>query len=113
MSHTEHPSLPLEVIRRKEAEVKRRLAAERETAEVARAEAGQHARELLAAAEIEGRQAGEAQRQAALIAVQREADEILAQARAEAERLQHAGERQKTSAIDHAIEVIVGGSREA
>jgi len=110
---TESSSSPLEAIRRKEAEVKRRLAAERETAEALQVEAERRARELLMAAESEGRQSGEAQRQAALAAVRRDVEEIIARARDQAENLQRAAEGQMHSAIQHAIEIVVGGPREA
>ena len=60
----------LEVIRRQEAEIKRRLAAQREAGEAVLAEAEHRAREMLIAAEAEGRRVGEAQRQAAQAAGQ-------------------------------------------
>jgi hypothetical protein len=48
----------LEVIRRHEAELKRRLAVERETVEVVLVEAERQAHEVLIAAEAEGRHPG-------------------------------------------------------
>ena len=97
----------LEVIRRKEAEVKRGLAAEREAAQAAAAEAEERARKLVAAAETEGRREGEAQRQAAHSDVEREAADIVAQARAQAEILQQAGAEQLEAAIARAVKFIV------
>jgi vacuolar-type H+-ATPase subunit H len=103
------PLPPLEAIRRKEAEVKRRLAAEHESAQTAIAEAERQARELVAAAEAEGRRQGEVQRQAARAEAEREATAIVARARAEAETLQRAGEARLEAAIARAVKFMVDG----
>ena len=110
-THDPAPAPPalLEVIRRKEAEVKRRLAAEREAAQTALAEADQRARELGAAAEDEGRREGEARRQAARSETEREAAAIAARARAEAENLKRAGEMRVEAAVARAVKFIVAG----
>ncbi len=108
----EHPSSPLEVIRRAEAEVKRRLAAEREAVEAVLAEAERQAGSLLTTAEIEGRRAGEAQRQAARAEADRKAEAILAQARTEAEGLQRVEEEQMAAAVERAVAIVIGGARE-
>ena len=113
MTHRESSIPPLEAIRRTEAEVKRRLAVEREAVEALLAEAERRTRELLNAAEIEGRRAGEAQRQAAQVEVEREAQAIVVRARAEAERLQRAGEQRMAAAVARAIEIVIGSTREA
>ena len=112
MTGVENFATPLEVIRRKEAEVKRRLAAEREADEAVLAEAKRRAGELLTAAELEGQRAGEAQRQAAQAEAEREAETILARARAEAEALQRTGEPQMAAAIAWAVEIVVGSAHE-
>jgi vacuolar-type H+-ATPase subunit H len=108
---THHPaptSLPLlELIRRTEAEAKRRLASEREAAQAIIAEAERQARELVAAAEIEGQREGEAQRQVARVEIEREAAAIVAGARAEAETLQRTGEARLEAAIARAVKFIV------
>ena len=103
----------LEAVRRKEAEVKRRLAAEREALEALVAEAERQASEQLSAAEIEGRRLGDAQRHAAHVEAEREAQMILARASAEAEMLQRAGEQQMDAAVARAVALVVGGPREA
>lgn len=114
MSRVVEDSSPLlEVIRRKEAEAKRQLAAEREAVEAALAEAERRARDLLAAAEVEGQRAGEAGRQAVLAEAERNAQAIVAQAQAEAEMLQRAGERQMVAAVARAFEIVIGGPHEA
>ena len=97
----------LEVIRRKEAEVKRRLAAEREAAQAAQAEAERKARELVVAAEAEGRCQGEAQRQAARSEAEHEAAAIVVQASARAKLLQRGGEEHLEAAIARAVKLIV------
>jgi len=74
------PSSPLDLIRRKEAEVKRHLAIESEAAEQIIADAERRARALVAAAEEEGRQEGEARRRAARAEAERRSAEIVAQA---------------------------------
>jgi vacuolar-type H+-ATPase subunit H len=103
------PPLLLEAIRRKEAEVKRRLAAEHESALTASAEAERQARDLIAASEAEGRRQGEVQRQAAQAEAECEATAIVARARAEAEALQRAGETRMGAAIARAVKFIVDG----
>ncbi len=106
-------SLPLlELIRRKEAEVKRRLASEREAAQEVIAQAERKARELVAAAEAEGRREGEAQRQAARAEIEREAAALIAQARAEAEFLQRLGEEHLPAAVARAVKIVIGGAYE-
>ena len=102
----------LEAIRRKEAEVKRRLASQRDAAETLVAEAERRARERLSAAEIEGQRVGDAQRQAAQVEAEREAQVILARAWAEAETLQSAGEQRMAAAVARAVEIVIGGPRE-
>lgn len=103
------PLPPLEIIRHREAEVKRRLAAEREAAQAALAEAERQAHELVAAAEAEGRCQGEAQRHAARAEAEREAAAIVAQAYARAERLQRSGEERLEAAVERAVKLIVDG----
>jgi vacuolar-type H+-ATPase subunit H len=98
----------LEIIRRKEAEVKRRLAAEREAAQVALAEAERQAREMLTAAVTEGQRAGEIQRQAAHAEAECEAAAIIAQARAEAALLSQRGGEQLAAALARTLQFIVG-----
>ena len=112
MAGMEHSTPLLEVIRHKEAEVKRQLAAEHEAAGAALAQAERCARDLLSAAEIEGRRAGEAQRQTALDAAEREAQAILARARAEAEALQRTGAQRIAAAAARAVEIVIGGAYE-
>ncbi len=113
MTGVEDSGQILEVIRRKEAEVKRRLAAEREAAEDVLAKAGQQARALLIAAEIEGRRTGEAQRQAAQAEAECEAQSIGAQARAEAELLLRVRQQHMDATVAHAFEIVIGGQHEA
>ena len=113
MTGVEDSGPVLEVVRRKEAEVKRRLAAEREAAEAVLASAEQHARERLIAAEGEGRRTGEAQRQAALTEAERGAQSIIARAHAEAEMLQRTGQQQLPALVARAVEIVIGGRHEA
>ena len=106
--HLAPTPLPLlELIRRKEAEVKRRLASEREAAQESIAEAERKARELAAVAEVEGQREGEAQRLAARVEVEREAATIVSQAHAKAETLQRTGEVWLEAAIARAVKFIV------
>jgi vacuolar-type H+-ATPase subunit H len=102
----------LEVIRHSEAEVRRRLAAEREAVQAVIAQAEQRARALLAAAEVDGRREGEAQRELAQAAADRTAQEIVARARAGAEALQRAGEARLEAAVVRATQILIGGTRE-
>ncbi len=113
MTASEGFSAPLEVIRRKEAEIKRRLAAQREADEAVLAEAERRAREMLIAAEAEGRRTGEAQRQAAQAAAEGEAQSIVARAQAEAERLQRVGQQPIAAAVARAVELVIGSAHEA
>jgi vacuolar-type H+-ATPase subunit H len=112
MTSSEDSVSPLEVIRRKEAEIKRRLAAQREAGKAVLAEAERRAGEMLIAAEAEGRCAGEVQRQAAQAAAENEAQSIVARSQAEAERLQCVGQRPIAAAVARAIEMVVGGAHE-
>jgi vacuolar-type H+-ATPase subunit H len=112
MTSIESSGSPLEVIRRKEAEIKRRLAVQREAGEAVLAEAERRAREMLIAAEAEGRSAGEAQRQAAQVAAEGEAQAIVARARAEAHRLQRVGQQPIAAAVARAVEMVIGGAHE-
>jgi len=77
------------------------------------AEAERRAREMLVAAEAEGRRAGEAQRQAAQAAAEGEAQSIVSRAQAEAERLQRGGQPPIAAAVARAVELVIGGAREA
>lgn len=104
---------PLEVIRHQEAEIKRRLAAQREAGEAVLAGAERRARDLLLVARAEGQQAGEAQRQAAQAAAECEAQSIVARAQAEAERLQQVGQQPLAAASARAVEIVIGGAHEA
>jgi vacuolar-type H+-ATPase subunit H len=97
----------LEIIRRKEAEVKRRLAGEREAAEAALAQAKQQAREIIAAAEAAGQRTGQDQYRAIMAEADRESESLVAQARAEAQCLLQVGQEQMETAIARAIQVIV------
>jgi vacuolar-type H+-ATPase subunit H len=113
MTSLEGSGSPLEAIRRQEAEIKRRLAAQREAGEVVLAEAERRARDLLIAAALEGQRAGEAQRQAAQAAAEREAQSIAARAQAEAERLQRVGQQPLAAATARAVALVIGGAHEA
>ena len=112
MTSIEDSGSPLEVIRRKEAEIKRRLAAQREAGKAVLAEAERRAGEMLIVAEAEGRRAGEAQRQAVQAAAEGEAQSIVARAQAEAERLQFVGQQPIAAAVAWAVQMVVGGAHE-
>lgn len=112
MTPAESFSQALEAIRRKEAEVKRRLASERDATEEVVAAAERRARERLNAAEMEGRRAGETQRQAARADAEREAGAILARAQADAQMLQDTGKRRMAAAVACAVEIVIGGAGE-
>ncbi len=103
----------LEVIRRREAELKRRLAAQREAGEAVLADAERCARERLIAAEAEGRLAGESQRQAAQLVAENEARSIIARAQTEAERLRRVGQHPIDAAVARAVALVSGGAHEA
>ncbi len=113
MTSLEGPGSLLEVIRRKEAEIKRRLAAQREAGEAVVADAERRAHELLFAAEVEGRLAGESQRQAARVVAEDEARAIIARAQTEAERLRRVGQHPIDAAVARTIELVSGGAHEA
>ena len=102
----------LDAIRRKEAEAKRHLAAEREAAEARLAAVKQQAHELITLARTEGHRAGEAQRQAARAQAEREAAEIIARARKDAETLRTAGETLLEAAVTRAVKLVIGGAHE-
>lgn len=105
-------SVPLlDAIRHVEAEVKRRLAAERLAAQLTITQTEQHAHELVAAAEADGQREGEAQRRQAQHDAERLGEALVASARLEAERLHRLGEAQLNTAITRAIEIVLGGTR--
>lgn len=107
------PSPPLlETIRRHEAEIKRRLAAERQAVDSYLAGVEQSSRQLVAAAEAEGAREGEAQRQALGAQAEREAEAIVAQAYAEAERLKRVGAERMAPAAARAVAIVIGGAHE-
>jgi vacuolar-type H+-ATPase subunit H len=102
------PSTPLlEAIRRAEAEAKRRLTLEGEAARIALAEAERRAQEVIAAAEIEGREEGARLREQAQARVEAEAQAIMDQARAEAKLLQRAGALAMEAAIAQAVATVI------
>jgi vacuolar-type H+-ATPase subunit H len=98
----------LDVIRRKEAEVTRCLAAASRAAEADIAAARQRAQELITQAEVEGEREGQRQRQMALDQAEREAETIIASARAEAETLRCINQAQMEEAVRRALEIIIG-----
>jgi vacuolar-type H+-ATPase subunit H len=104
MSDIESSGSVLEVIRRKEAEIKRRLAMQREAGEELLADAERRATEMLIAAEAEGRSAGEAQRHAAQAAAEGEAQAIVARAQAELQHLQRVGQQPIAAAVARAVD---------
>ncbi len=108
MSGSASPESALEAIRRKEAEVKRRLAVQREVGEGLLTEAERRAGEMLIAAVAEGRNAGDAQRQTARGAAEAEAQAIVARAQADAQRLQQASQQSIAAAITHAVQLVIG-----
>ncbi len=112
MTSIEDSGSLLEVIRRREADIKRRLAAQREAGAAVLADAERRAREMLTAAEAEGQRVGEAQRQAAQAAAEGEARSIIAQAQSEAERLQRVGQQPIAAAVARAVEMVIGGAHE-
>jgi vacuolar-type H+-ATPase subunit H len=99
----------LELIRREEAEVLRRLAGEEMAGQAAVAQAEQRAREIIAEAEAEGRREGEAQCRAEMDDAEREAAALVARARAEAERRLQAGQAHIGAAVARALHLILGG----
>ncbi len=101
---------PLDIIRNKEAEVTRRLAATREAVANEIAAARQRAQEQIARAEERGRSAGEAQRHSILDDVEKEAQAIITQADAEAEVLRHITYEQMEAAVKHALDIVLGES---
>ncbi len=113
MSGNEISGSVLEVIRRKEAEIKRRLAVQREAGEGLLAAAERRASDMLIAAEAEGRSTGEAQRQAARVAAEDEAQSIVARAQTDVERLQRVGQQSIAAAVARAVDLVIGGAHEA
>ncbi len=103
----------LDIIRRAEAEVKRRLAAEREAAGDLLTETEWRATDLSTTAHVEGQRAGEAQRQSAQAETDRLAKAVLVQARTQADSLQRCAERQMAAAVARAVEVVIGVDHEA
>ncbi len=103
---------PLEAIRRHEAEIKRRLAAAREAADALLLETERQADEQVAAAEIDGQRVGEAQRQAVQAEAEREAEVIVARAHTEAVRLQRMGEQQMAEVVARAVAIVIGNAHE-
>jgi vacuolar-type H+-ATPase subunit H len=104
----EHTLSPLEIIRRKEAEVTRCLAAARETAVTEIKAVEQQARNLARQAETQGQREGEAQRQAVLDEAEREAESILAQAKAQAEALRNVSQVEVETVVAQAMTIIIG-----
>lgn len=103
-----HATPLLDAIRRQEGEVKRRQAVAAEAARAALDEAEGRAREVIAAAEADGRSEGERQRQLALAGADQEAGSIIAQARLEAELLQRVGAQRMEAAIRRVVALVSG-----
>jgi hydrogenase 3 maturation protease len=101
---------PLEIIRAREAEVTRRLAAAREAAVADVAVAEGRARQLISQTQAEGQREGEAQRQRLLAEAELEAAAILAQAADEVARLQHISQTQMAAAVARALNIVIGDS---
>jgi hypothetical protein len=97
----------LEIIRRKEAEVRRRLIIETEALQAMCFDSERRGRELIAAAEAEGRAEGVRQREHALAEAEREAHTLTAQARAQAELLQRLGVERMEAAVRQALAIVI------
>jgi hypothetical protein len=97
----------LDLIRQHEAEIKRRQIIERERLAGALAAAHEQASAKLAAAEAEGRCAGQAECAAQREAAEGEAADIVARARAEAASLQERGALGLEAAIEHVIAIVI------
>jgi vacuolar-type H+-ATPase subunit H len=108
MEMNEHNISPLEIIRYKEAEATRRLAAARETTVTETKAIEQQARNLVRQAEIQGQREGEAQRQAGLDEAEREAESILVQAMAQAEALRNVSQVEVETVVAQALTIIIG-----
>jgi vacuolar-type H+-ATPase subunit H len=106
----EHTLSPLEIIRRKEAEVTRRLAAAQETAATEIKAIEQQARKLVCQAETQGQREGEAQRLAVLDEAEREAESIITQARAQAEALTNVSQVEVETVVAQAMTIIIGAA---
>ena len=98
----------LEVIRRQEGEVKRRLAVAAGAARADLDTAQSRAREVIAAAEADGRSEGEHERQLALAEADAEAWAIVAEACGEAELLQRVGAQRMEAAIRRVVALVSG-----
>lgn len=100
------PIPPLEAIRRKEGEVKRRLVLEAEAARAELEAAERRAQDIIAAAEAEGRDEGEQQRRTAVAQADEGAEAIIAQARAQAELLQRVSAQRMDTAIQQVVTLL-------
>jgi vacuolar-type H+-ATPase subunit H len=103
----------LESIRRKESEMKARVAAERAAAQAAVAEAERRRETLLAQADEEGRSAGEAERLALRQAVEAEVKQTVDEAEAAARALRTHGKAHVQEGVQHALAVVLGGQHGA
>lgn len=101
---------PLELIRQKEAEVTRNLAAVKEEAATRIAAAEQKAKEMVRQAEAQGKREGEAIRQSTLDETEREAWSILTAALTQAEALGNVSQKQIDLAVTRAITIIISVS---
>ena len=104
----EHTTSPLEIIRDKEGEVTRRMAAAQETAVSAIAATEQQAREIVRHAEARGQREGEALRQSSLNKAEREAESILTLAQVRSKALRNVRQAEVETAVSQAMTMIIG-----
>ena len=97
---------PLDQIRHVEAEVTRRIAAERESAAAVVANAKAHAKVVLKEARERGQREGQSKYKEIILKAEEEAQVLVAQAHYEADALRYMGERMMRTAVAQAIFLI-------
>ena len=106
------PNLPsLDQVRQEEAEVTRRVAAARESAELAVKEARKRAEELKQEARQTGHRDGERRYKQVISESEAQANTLLAQAKAQAEELRRRGDEVMDEAVRHVLSVVLGVER--
>lgn len=103
---------PLEQIQQVEAEVSRRIAAQREDAHRAELRAREQASVLLREAQAQGQCEGQAEYERQVAQATREAQALCEQARAQADHMRRTGDQCMESAVQLALAILTGMTQE-
>lgn len=99
---------PLDQVRQTEAEVTRKIAAARETAEQILENARQQAETIKRNARQAGIQEGQGHYKATIARAEEEARALVAEAKFQAERLRRRGQQRMKRAVSYAVNLVLG-----